>query len=91
VESRADITGSDVCAATGYNPYGLVWLFQDFKNANIGQVPQILSDHPNDRNRVEALEQHFRKNSGVFGKFNQDPKSAAPLVVPKDAPEVFLR
>jgi predicted Zn-dependent protease len=91
VESRADITGSDVCAATGYNPYGLVWLFEDFKNANIGQVPQILSDHPNDQNRVGALEQHFRKNPGVFGKFNQDPKSAAPLVVPKDAPEVFLR
>jgi predicted Zn-dependent protease len=91
VESRADITGSDVCAAAGYNPYGLVWLFEDFKNANIGQVPQILSDHPNDQNRVEALEQHFRKNPGVFGKFNQDPKSAAPLVVPKDAPEVFLR
>jgi predicted Zn-dependent protease len=91
VESRADITGSDVCAATGYNPYGLVWLFQDFKNANIGQVPQILSDHPNDQNRVEVLERHFRKNPGVFGKFNQDPKSATPLVVPKDAPEVFLR
>ena len=31
VESRADITGSDVCAATGYNPHGLVWLFQDFR------------------------------------------------------------
>jgi predicted Zn-dependent protease len=91
VESRADITGSDVCADAGYNPYGLVWLFQDFKNANIGQVPQILSDHPNDQNRVEALEQHFRKYPGVFGKFNQDPKSAAPLVVPKDASEVFLR
>ncbi len=91
VESRADITGSDVCANSGYNPWGLVWLFQDFKNANIGQIPQLLSDHPNDENRVQALEQHFRKNPGVFGKFNQDPKSAAPLVVPKDAPEVFLR
>jgi len=43
VESRADITGSDVCAAAGYNPWGLVWLFQDFKDANIGQVPQLLS------------------------------------------------
>ena len=91
VESRADITGSDVCADAGYNPWGLVWLFQDFKNSNIGQVPQLLSDHPNDQNRVEALEQHFRKNPGVFGKFNQDAKSAAPLVVPKDAPEVFLQ
>jgi beta-barrel assembly-enhancing protease len=91
VESRADITGSDVCATAGYNPWGLVWLFQDFKNANIGQVPQILSDHPNDQNRVQSLEQHFRKNPAVFEKFNQDPKSAAPLVVPKNAPEVFLR
>jgi predicted Zn-dependent protease len=31
VESRADITGSDVCAAAGYNPWGLVWLFEDFQ------------------------------------------------------------
>src|SRR6516164_6009392 len=28
-ESRADLTGSDICAQTGYNPWGLVWLFQD--------------------------------------------------------------
>ena len=91
VESRADTTGSDVCAAAGYNPWGLVWLFQDFKDANIGQVPQLLSDHPNDQNRVQALEKHFRKYPSVFGKFNSDPKSAAPFVVPKNVPEVFLR
>jgi len=91
VESRADITGADVCADAGYNPWGLVWLFQDFKNANIGQVPQLLSDHPNDQNRVQSLEQHFRKNPAIFEKFNQDPKLAAPLVVPKNAPEVFLQ
>jgi len=91
VESRADITGSDVCAGAGYNPWGLVWLFQDFKDANIGEVPQLLSDHPNDQNRVQALEKHFSKYPSVFGKFNSDPKSAVPLVVPKDAPEVFLR
>jgi predicted Zn-dependent protease len=91
VESRADITGSDVCAATGYNPWGLVWLFQDFQNANMGQVPQLLSDHPGNQNRVNALEKHFRENPSVFGKFNSDPKSAKPMSVPKDAPEVFLR
>jgi beta-barrel assembly-enhancing protease len=91
VEARADITGSDICAATGYNPWGLVWLFEDFKDADTHQVPQILSDHPNDQNRVNALERHFRKNPSVFQKFNADPKSASPLVVPKDAPETFLR
>ena len=90
VESRADLTGSDVCAATGYNPWGLVWLFQDFDNAKMGQVPQLLSDHPGNQNRVETLEEHFRKNPTVFGKFNPDPKSSAPFVVPKGAPEIFL-
>jgi predicted Zn-dependent protease len=90
VESRADITGSDVCATTGYNPWGLVWLFQDFDNANMGQVPQLLSDHPGNQNRAAALEEHFRENPSVFGKFNPDPKSASAFVVPKNAPEVFL-
>ena len=90
VESRADLTGSDICAQTGSNPWGLVWLFQDFQTANPKQIPQLLSDHPNDQNRVNALEQHFRSNPSVFGKFNPDPKSATPFSVPKNAPEVFL-
>ena len=91
VESRADLTGSDVCASAGYNPWGLVWLFQDFQNAGKGNVPQLLSDHPNNPNRVNALERHFRENPSVFGKFSSDPKSAKPLSVPKNATETFLR
>ena len=89
-ESRADLTGSDICAGAGYDPWGLVWLFQDFQNAGEGDVPQLLSDHPNNQNRVNPLEQHFRENPSVFGKFSPDPKSAAPLSVPKNAPEEFL-
>ena len=90
VESRADLTGSDVCASAGYNPWGLVWLFQDFQNAGKGDVPQLLSDHPNNQNRVNALERHFRENPSVFGKFSSDPRSAKPLSVPKNATETFL-
>ena len=90
-ESRADLTGSDICATTGYNPYGLVWLFQDFQNANMGNIPQLLSDHPGNQNRVDALKKHFRDNPSVFGKFNSDPKSAKPISVPKNTSEVFLR
>jgi len=91
VESRADITGSDVCAATGYNPWGLVWLFQDFKNAKPEELPQLLSDHPDDQNRIDALEQHFRRNPSTFKKFNPDPKSATHFAVPDKAPEIFMR
>ncbi len=89
-EERADLTGADVCAGTGYNPWGLVWLFQDFSSANTNQVPELLSDHPNDQHRIDALKKHFRENPAVFGKFNSDPKSAAPLVVPKNTAEVLL-
>jgi predicted Zn-dependent protease len=91
VESRADLTGSEICAATGSNPWGLVWLFQDFKDARTTEIPQLLSDHPNDQNRINALTNHFRQNPAVFGRFNPDPVSATRLVVPKNAPVVFLR
>jgi predicted Zn-dependent protease len=90
VESRADLTGSDICAAAGYNPWGLVWLFQDFDNAKMGQVPQLLSDHPNNQNRVGALEKHFRQNPAVFAKFSSDPKSSSQFVVSKNATESFM-
>jgi len=91
VEERADLTGSDVCAGAGINSWGLVWLFQDFQNANVSQIPETLSDHPNNQHRIDALEDHFRKRPAVFGKFNSDPKTATPFSVPKNEPEVFLR
>jgi predicted Zn-dependent protease len=37
-ESKADLTGSDICAEAGYNPWGLVWLFQDFRSADVRKV-----------------------------------------------------
>jgi len=89
-ESKADLTGSDICAEAGYNPWGLVWLFQDFQHADVNQIPQLLSDHPADGSRIETLEKHFRENPSTFAKFNRDPKSATPFNVPKGAPEVFL-
>ena len=90
VESRADLTGSDVCAQAGSNPWGLVWLFQDFERANPREVPQLLSDHPDDQNRVAALKEHFHRDPIAFAHFNSDPKSATPMVVPRNASETFL-
>jgi len=90
-ESKADVTGSDICAEAGYNPWGLVWLFQDFQNANMKTPPQLLSDHPANNTRITTLKKHFADNPGTFSKFDPDPKSAKPFTVPADAPEVFLR
>ncbi len=91
VESRADITGSDICAGAGSNPWGLVWLFEDFKNASLGTTPELLSDHPNDQHRVQALKEHFQENPAVFGKFNSNPASATPLQVPPHSDETFVQ
>jgi len=90
MESQADITGSDVCARAGSNPWGLVWLFQDFQKARPDQVPELLSDHPGDQNRIDVLQEHFRDNPSVFARFSSDPKSATPLPMPKDVSETFL-
>src|SRR5262249_25116979 len=46
-ESRADITGSDICAGADSNPWGLVWLFKEFHEKRTKEIPQLLSDHPN--------------------------------------------
>ena len=91
VESSADVTGSDICAEAGYNPWGLVWLFQEFQNADPKQIPQLLSDHPASGTRIQTLEKHFRESPSVFAKFDPDSKSATPFHVPRDAPEQFLR
>jgi predicted Zn-dependent protease len=92
VESSADVTGSDICAAAGYNPWGLVWLFQEFQNADSEQLPQLLSDHPANESRIQKPEAHFRDKPFVFSKFNPDPKSATPFSPPKNASSMqFLR
>jgi predicted Zn-dependent protease len=89
-ESKADVTGSDICAEAGFNPWGLTWLFQDFQNADTSRLPQLLSDHPANGTRIRTLERHFQDNASTFSKFSRDPRSATPFSVPKDAPEVFL-
>jgi predicted Zn-dependent protease len=85
-ESNADVTGSDICAEAGYNPWGLVWLFREFENADVRHIPSLLSG-----DRITTLERHMRENPAVFASFNSDPQSATPLSVPKDAAEQFLR
>jgi beta-barrel assembly-enhancing protease len=91
VEESADITGSDTCAAAHYNPWGLVWLFRDFANSDLKQPPEILSDHPNDAHRIDALEAHFHAVPATFARFSNDPRSATPLTLPADEAEQFLR
>ncbi|HVP62913.1 MAG TPA: M48 family metallopeptidase [Myxococcaceae bacterium] len=91
VETSADLTGADICASAGLNPWGLVWLFQDFKDSRPNEGPELLSDHPNDEHRIQALKNHFKQNPEVFGKFNSDPRAATVMKLPADTAETFVR
>ena len=91
VEESADLLGADNCAKAGLNPWGLVWLFQDFSNANMKTPPEVLSDHPDNQDRINKLEEHFRENPALFSKFSSDRRTATPLKLPKDEEETFLR
>ena len=68
-------------------------LFQiePFKNARAHEIPQMLSDHPSDQNRIDALTKHMSANTSTFGKYSRDRASATAFSVPKNSPVVFLR
>jgi len=79
VESAADQKGAYTCAQAGYNPWGLVWLFQNFEKADTGGSMEALSDHPTDQHRIDDLERLFRNNPGTFGRFDGNMNAAAPM------------
>jgi beta-barrel assembly-enhancing protease len=89
VESRADLTGADVCAASGHNPWGLVWLFGAFGQANVGEGPEFLSDHPDNLLLTEPAEDVRVRSEMLSQRFNAAQSTALSLAVPANA--VFLR
>ncbi len=80
-EERADLRGSDICAAAGFNPWGFVWLFRKFNaNARTAAESRWLSDHPTYVARIKALERHFAWHRKTFGLYHDDISHATPLM-----------
>ena len=86
VETAADLKGSETCAQSGYNPYGMVWLFQKFAKSGQGGSLEMMADHPRDDHRISDLENHFKQNPSLFGTFANDPSKATPLPLPVSDP-----
>lgn len=56
-ETEADVLGQRIMAEAGFDPAGAVRLWQGMIAASSGgRVPQILSTHPDPRNRIAALQ-----------------------------------
>jgi len=79
VEAAADAKGAQTCAQAGWNPWGMVWLFQHFETIDQNNPPEFLSDHPNDQARIGALEREFRADPALFGRFSSNIATATPL------------
>jgi predicted Zn-dependent protease len=80
VEHNADHKGAETCAQAGINPWGMVWLFNQFIDSPQGGTPpEALSDHPRDDHRISDLETEFQQSPELFAKYNPDECSATPI------------
>jgi predicted Zn-dependent protease len=82
VETAADLKGSNTCAQAGYNPNGMIWLFNAFEKSGTGGGAEFLSDHPRDDHRISDLERHFASNPDLFGKYAKDDSHGTPFKLP---------
>ncbi|HZW53053.1 MAG TPA: M48 family metallopeptidase [Candidatus Elarobacter sp.] len=79
VESAADKKGAETCAEAGSNPWGMIWLFQQFEKADTGGRLEMLSDHPTDQHRIDDLKRLFASEPSLFGRFPATTAYATPL------------
>ena len=82
-ESKADRDGAYTCAKAGFNPWGMVWNFRQYRNdAGTGHQAGALSDHPSDDQRVADLIALFNSDRATFGKFRDDVAASIPIKLP---------
>lgn len=79
VEHNADYTGAYLCAQSGVDPYGMVWLMQHFESQPTATPPEFLSDHPSDSHRIQSLQSEFAADPSTFGKYNPNIAYATPV------------
>ncbi len=80
-ESNADHMGAYTCAQAGFNPYGMVWLFERMesmpKQPSSGMSSmEMFSDHPTDGHRVADLQNLFKSDPATFGHFDPNESTA---------------
>jgi predicted Zn-dependent protease len=80
VEDTADLKGADVCAEAGYNPWGMVWLFENAYKGSAGGTMEALSDPISQRHRIASLEAHFAANPQLFGAYSSNGATAKALM-----------
>ncbi|HEX4013353.1 MAG TPA: M48 family metalloprotease [Candidatus Cybelea sp.] len=77
-ETNADRSGAYMCAKAGFNPWGMIWNFRQYREA-MGAPNNGGIDHPSDGQREAQLIALFRSHPSTFGRFHNDIATASPL------------
>jgi hypothetical protein len=74
-ETQADIVGTQTMVKAGYDPQGMVRIFQKLEQLTAGRNnAEFLSDHPNPGNRIKRIEQEI-----TYLKTPASPADSSPL------------
>ena len=66
-ESEADAGGCDAMAAAGYNPQGMIDVFNILREGGGGgKMPEFMSDHPGEAARIKAIQERAAKMNRTF-------------------------
>lgn len=66
-ESQSDTQGFDMMVQAGYNPEGMVDVFELLqREAKGGNPPEFFSSHPNDQNRINRIKEMIEKRGGQY-------------------------
>ncbi len=66
-ETQADEGGLEMMSSAGYNPRGMVDMFQILRDQSKGdKPPEFFSDHPDDKNRIRHIEELIAKSHRTY-------------------------
>ncbi|MFN3682929.1 MAG: M48 family metallopeptidase [Fimbriimonadaceae bacterium] len=66
-ETEADMVGYDLMTAAGFNPQGMVEVFEILRRATSGgKPPEFLSTHPDDAARIRRIQDRIKKDPRPF-------------------------
>lgn len=67
-ETQSDDIGYDMMIKAGYNPQGMVEVFQILRDSTKGgKPPEFISTHPDDKNRIQRIADKIKKSNKDFG------------------------
>lgn len=79
-ETQADEMGFDLMVKAGFNPQGMVDVFEMLRKVSGGgKPPEWLSTHPDDKNRIKRLAERIQKQNRTF-----PPQTPLPFEKPKE-------